>query len=288
MRALGAWVAVWVMAGPAAAQGHAHGGAQRSNAARAAFVAEAREAAAAFADPVEAMHAGYRRLGPDFPGMGVHWVHPALILSGALQASRPPLLAYTDIDGRPTLVSVAYALPLAPGEEPPDEPLGAAVWHDHAGAVDEEALLLTSMRSSHAEADGHRVAMVHVWTMPNPEGDLAQNNWTLPYLRAGLPVPDSISLVAARGLSLLHQDGRFYRDVIRNAVPLSPEELRRVDAALERAVAAVGKAVGEPDRKDHRASFQEAWLGFWARVSDILANQRWEALAAFVDGGPSR
>lgn len=182
-------------------------------------------------------------------------------------------------------MGATFALPLAPGDDPPERPLGRHVWHDHAGAVDEEALLLTNVRSMHGTGDGHRVSMVHVWITQNPDGALAQNNWTLPFLRPGLAVPDYISLTAARGLSLAHDGSRFYREVLRRAVVLEQDELQRIDEALARAVGAANAAV-RGSRGDAGEVTQHAFEDVWSDVAEVVPGDRWAVLAAFVDGAP--
>ena len=53
--------------------------------------------------------------------------------------------------------------------------------------------------------------MFHVWTMPNPEGSFAQHNWALPFLRAGLAVPEEPSEFAARFVGLGTETGLRYQ-----------------------------------------------------------------------------
>src|SRR5213592_1941113 len=73
----------------------------------ASFVARARAGTEALRHPDAARLAGYHPVGPDFPGMGRHWIHTALILRPIPDAAQPPVLEYAEIDGVPTLVGVA-------------------------------------------------------------------------------------------------------------------------------------------------------------------------------------
>jgi hypothetical protein len=131
---------------------------------RQAFLSEAREAAERLSDLSTAISRGYRRLGPDFPGMGEHWIHPRRLVTGQVVASEPPVLTYTRIGNEKVLTGVAYAVPLADGQAPPSTPLGPGIWHDHASSLDEEVLLLDSPASHEAGGDtGARVAMFHIW-----------------------------------------------------------------------------------------------------------------------------
>ena len=133
--------------------------------------------------------------------MGQHWVRPGLLYGGRINPAEPAVLEFATIAGRPTLVGVAYAILLAPGEKPPEEPVSSQLWHAHAGDVDEE-----SLAESHAGTgaeDGDRVAVLHVWVpQPNPAGTFTAENWTLPFLRAGLTPPVGAPDASGRALAL--------------------------------------------------------------------------------------
>ena len=168
-----------------------------------------------YRDPARASLDGYRAVGPDFPGMGVHWLRFSTLMGGELDPERPAFLCYVEIEGRATLVNVAYGVALLPGQEPPlVAGLPADPWHDHTGTVEDEML-----RPHGHDGGGHggtggsgsRVVMVHVWTTPNPEGPFAQHNWGLPFLRAGLIVPDEPSEFAARFVGLGTEAGLRYQ-----------------------------------------------------------------------------
>src|SRR5438034_4029628 len=152
----------------------------------ASFVARARAGTEALRHPDAARLAGYHPVGPDFPGMGRHWIHTALILRPIPDAAQPPVLEYAEIDGVPTLVGVAYAVLVSADTAPASLPVPKAAWHFHQGTVDEESFL-----RSHAGVDhmtpgrpGPRLAVVHAWIwLDNPDGLLATDNWALPYAR---------------------------------------------------------------------------------------------------------
>jgi hypothetical protein len=215
----------------AAAQGahrhhaaHEHHATPAAGAAVDAFVASARDATAPYHDRDRAIADGFRLLGPDFPAMGEHWVHPGRMVDGTLDVSRPQALSYALIDGRPTLIGVIYARPLRPGEAAPDFPVPGYPWHDHVGAIDEESVLLHHVPTEGMGGSGVRLAMLHAWVWtPNPEGTFAADNWALPFARLGLPVPGRIPPPAARALSLL-SGGDVYHAMLFRA-------LARPDAA---------------------------------------------------------
>lgn len=261
-----------------------------------AFVQRTIEATRLFVDRNEAIRAGYRRLGADFPGMGEHWVHPSRIVRGAVDPARPPVLSYIVVDGTPVLTGVAFTLPLGPDDTPPTEPFGRHVWHDHSGDVDEETLLLNHPSSAHHAASGFRLSMVHVWTeVENPAGRLAQNNWTLPWLRVGLQAPDSVDEEAARGLSLADGGRVFYAQLIARATELTSEEreavgrvIDRFAGRVEREMAAMwgpdGVATDGPDPRELRV----VWREFWRAIEEVVRAETWAAVEELAGSGGGR
>jgi hypothetical protein len=200
-----------------------------------AFLREAKDAAAPYRSLEHAVAAGFRRLGPAFPGMGEHWIHPGRIVTGRVDPARPPVLCYAPIDGEHRLVALAFTVPLEPGEAPPAHPAGTGAWHDHSDHVGEETLLLTH-RPSHLGADQPRLAMFHAWLwLDNPDGVLAQNNWRLPFVQAGVDghghAPSSD---AGRGLSLHTAGPDYYLDLFAAAADLDDAETRAIRQILDR------------------------------------------------------
>jgi hypothetical protein len=159
--------------------------------------------------------------------MGAHWLHISTLFSGKLDPDRPALLCYIDIDGSPTLVNVAYGMALLPGQEPPSVTgLPPDPWHEHHGTVEEEMLRPHGHdggAQAGAQETGAGVVMFHVWTTPNPAGSFAQHNWALPFLRAGLAVPDKPSEFAARFVGLGTDAGLRYQ--LQIVEILFPEEV---------------------------------------------------------------
>jgi hypothetical protein len=165
------------------------------------FVEQARLAAGRLPDLATAIAAGYRAVGPELPAMGQHWVNPALLYGGRIDPARPQVLEYATFDGHPTLVGVAYALLLGPGEAPPDDPVPGRLWHAHGGDLNEESL--SDSHAGSGDPDRDRVAVLHVWVpRPNPAGTFTAENWTLPFLRSGLIAPPDAPDASARALAL--------------------------------------------------------------------------------------
>ena len=255
-------------------------------AALAAFLAEVEQGTRRFADRIVAIREGYRRLGPDFPGMGQHWIHPARIVSGTIDPARPPVLAYAVIEEVPTLVAVAYTLPLAPGHAPPSFFGVATAWHDHDRSVDEEGLFLNHVASHQASAEGPRLAMVHGWMAENPEGVLAQNNWSLPFLRLGLAPPAAASVPAGRALSLVTAEPSYYRDLMEVAGQLTEADRRVVAAALRKHSEQVDAWVQRARRGESEGTeaLVEIWRSFWQDVEEGVRPEAWSGLSRLKEG----
>jgi hypothetical protein len=229
------------------------------------FVAAVREATAAFQDRRAAQAAGYRRVGPDFPGMGEHWVHVARLLHGGATPAAPPILSYAAIDGIPTLVGVAFAVAVGPGAEPPPAPAGCGAWHYHAGSIEDESFL-----PGHAEAmgDGVRLAVLHTWVwLDNPAGLCASDNWALPYVRAGLTPAGPVDPDAARALALVTGARAYYR--VRWLRLRPGRAMADVDALLDRGEAAVRAVLAEGgDAAARDARLAAVWRSLCAESGD--------------------
>ena len=262
----------------------------------AAFAAEATGEAERFADVGVAIAEGYRKLGPDFPGMGEHWINPTLVIRGELDPARPPVLAYALVGSERKLVGLAYTHVLGPDDAPPEAPFPVEAWHDHTGGVDEESLLLVGAASVHGGAEGFRLAMVHFWSpVENADGLLEQNNWALPFLRVGLAAPERPTEAAARALSTVGDGLSFYRHLLEVGVGLEDGDLETVlmlfGEASQRAArwlktqprdtAPTPGALGE---------LGGVWTDLWSRLKEDVSAEvfaRLEVLNPSVSGAPS-
>jgi hypothetical protein len=166
------------------------------------FIAQARAGTQRYRDRTVAIEEGFRPVGPDFPGMGEHWINVGRLLSARFDPERPALLQYATIAGRPTLVGVTYALGLTDGDSLPTFPSRTA-WHQHRGTVDEESLL-DQHALDQSDIHGGRVAMLHAWVwLDNPDGLFHSDNWALPFVRLSLVAGDPVHPDVGRALSLL-------------------------------------------------------------------------------------
>lgn len=245
------------------------------------FVAAARAGTAQYQDPDVARVAGYRPVGPDFPSMGRHWVHPGLILQETLNAAQPAILEYVELGGHLALVGVAYAVLARDAQPPAGLPVPVEAWHFHQGTVEEESFL-----RSHAGvaplAPGPRIAVLHAWIwLDNPDGLLATDNWALPYARLGYPAPAAGPLEAARAVALAAgDDGRAYVEALFRAVGrASIEETRALTAVVLRHQAAA-RALLERDAASQLevAELGRCWSALLDDVRATVRSEVWERL----------
>jgi hypothetical protein len=201
------------------------------------FASEVRASTARYQDQAEAVKDGYRKIGPDFPSMGEHWLNRAIVMQGEIDPQRPPILEYITVNGRPVLAGVAYAR-LAYGEPPVTGiPAPRSAWHYHAGSVDEESFIAS--HAAHGAADttrGPRIAVLHAWLWAdNPAGLFATDNWALPWLRLGVeppgpsPGPDSLTMMAALAAGGEH----YFTTLLRVQHHLDEPTTARVAALLK-------------------------------------------------------
>ncbi len=239
------------------------------------FIARARAGTAAYRDVQVARAAGYRPVGPDFPGMGRHWVHPALILRDTLDPAAPPILEYAEIAGQPTLVGVAYAKLVRDGRPPVGLPVPPAAWHFHQGTVEDESFVRSHAGVAHL-VPGPRIAVLHAWIwLENPDGLLATDNWALPYARLGYHMPPDASREAARAVALAAGDGgRNYVEALLRAVG-------RPSAAEEQALALVverHQAAAHALLPSGVEALAHCWMSLWEDVRATVRPEVWERL----------
>jgi hypothetical protein len=141
-----------------------------------------RQSVSRFADPQAAEDAGYQPVFGLVPLQGVHYVRPDLVRDSTFNLTKPPVLMYAPVAGKPKLVGVAYAYehprsrPVPEGFDGPNDD-----WHMH----DE----LSRDPSEH-------IVMVHLWLTEAPDGPFARYNPYLPYMAASLKRPTASQLTA--------------------------------------------------------------------------------------------
>ncbi|HEY3220573.1 MAG TPA: hypothetical protein VGJ80_07575 [Gemmatimonadales bacterium] len=255
----------------------------QADTALASFVTRARAGTEAFRNPEGARLAGYHPVGPDFPGMGRHWIHTSLILRPTPDPAQPPVLEYAELNGTPTLVAVAYAVLVMSDTAPASLPVPATAWHFHQGTVDEESFLRSHAAVDHVHpgggTHGPRLAVVHAWIwLDNPDGLLATDNWALPYARLGLAVPLHGSRAAARALALAASDGgRLYLEALIHAVG------QPSDSEMTAVRTVVGRHQTEARQHATRADELElCWNALWSDVKTVVRPEVWDRLNALA------
>ncbi len=246
------------------------------------FAAQARPGVEIFRDRSAAIAAGYRRVGMDFPSMGEHWLNRSLLLQDRFDIAKPALLSYAMIEGRPVLTGAVYGLLLQPGELPPPVPGGRGGWHDHSGTLDDESALPIH-HGGMSDTSATRVVVLHAWVgIPNPAGLFEAENWALPYVRAGVPIPNPLSIGAARALSLLSGAKEYYvalaeaEGATRIGVTPALDSCASVAAPIAKRIRAKGSTAPADV-----AALEDAWRSAMQRIARELGT----SVAARLNGG---
>jgi hypothetical protein len=208
----------------------------------AAFAECARIAAEKYQDRSKAISDGYRPIGRDFPAMGEHWIRIGLVFDGVVDPTRPEVLNYVLVDGKPKLVGLGFAAPLLAGELAPEAPAGRDAWHDHSRTIEDETVLPHTdpahgrVHAHEGAGPGARLAMLHTWLWaPNPDGVFATDNWGLAYVRLGLTVPAASTTESAKALSLLSGGVDFFAEQFAAQPRPAPLDRAKIDAILREA-----------------------------------------------------
>jgi hypothetical protein len=278
-------------AGPCVAQGQLSEcgvAISRGSGSEAKFIDCAREGTARYQDRTFAIQDGYRMIGSDFPAMGEHWINISLLFDGEFDPERPEVLNYIVISGEPKLLGVAYAMPLLGGESAPDWPTSGA-WHDHYRTLDDETTAPEHHLSGEARNHG-RLSMLHAWIWAdNPEGVFAADNWSIPYLRLGIPPPDVSPGAAARALSLLSAGAVHFMGSIEGVAAPSPDEKLLIEIALADATAEVDRVIRNRDAAAlnvvDTARLSEVWSRLWNAIGNSIDD---EALSRFCPESDDR
>ncbi len=203
------------------------------------FVAAARAATYRYHQQSAAVADGYRRIGPDFPSMGEHWVSVPLVVREDVDPLHPPILEYVTVAGKPVLAGVAYTQLVRNGPPRAPLPAPASAWHYHAGSVDEESFILSHAQrgDSAAQGSGPRIAVLHAWLwVNNPAGLFATDNWALPWHRLGIAPPPDSDRPSPAGFTaaLAAGGGEYFLALLRIRDGLKPERAEPVAKLFKR------------------------------------------------------
>ena len=256
-----------------------------------------RRATERYLDHANAEADGYRRFGADGPLMGEHWYHPELV-KGALDLARPATLQYAVIDGKRTLVGVAYNVYQEPGEPLPEGFKGSAdVWHVHdvpkmaRAFVEDRPFLRWVVNRRIAQgkvgAGGERtqLVMLHAWIWSdNPDGIFAQQHRALPYLRAGLPADwaRNANDEAAWGAALLRDGCSFELQKLEKLARTTKRQQSEFRASCDRAAAQVREA-SRTDAATFNSTVSRAWREFAETRDRSLTAEQKRRLGSVVE-----
>lgn len=184
-----------------------------------------RAAATPYQDIEIARLNGWTRFGTPAALLGQHYANPDrpdYRADEALNLNQASNLLYADIGGEEVLVALAFNYRLSDRDVVPDGFQGDDdIWHVHGLEPPQTApqdrspwqrlvdLVWAPAPLADPAVIPERQVMVHVWTIPNPDGPFASHNRALAYLQLGLPAAwaDGASVEAALGLALAAPDG---------------------------------------------------------------------------------
>jgi hypothetical protein len=131
------------------------------------------------------------------PFQGQHWISlPRFTMNAEVDPNFPTFMMYLPLGDSLMPVGVAYSKRVPANAQLPDDLAGEKVqWHAHAMCrnVPGEGQALSDGPEDCAARGGvsapFQIAMVHTWTIANPDGAYAHDNPALPYVATGLKPP---------------------------------------------------------------------------------------------------
>ena len=233
------------------------------------LIAEASRSSTRFTDRRGAVEEGYRRLGADFPGMGEHWLKVGALLQPEFDAEHPAILIYADIGAKPTLLGVAYALVTHGDSEPRGAPGWPEQWHEHSGLLSDETA--SGPRAHSPGPTATHIWVMHVWTnLTNPDGQLAAENWALPFVRAGVAIPTDVDAPAGHALSLTVGGDAFLRDALTDTGMRTSGNAVQVDSVI---AAAKSRVAHNVTRGVDVGALRATWTGLAADLERVVGTE---------------
>ena len=135
------------------------------------------------------------------PFQGQHWLSLPLLAGMALRndpvdIDHPSFVMYLPLNGKLVPLGVAYTKRINSQASAPTEFAGKpAMWHTHMFCrnVPGEGQVLSDGLEDCTDRGGqptrNQIAMIHTWTIPNPDGPYAHDNPALPFIATGLKPP---------------------------------------------------------------------------------------------------
>jgi hypothetical protein len=171
---------------------------QATRGALATQLAQARAAALKYPTAADATKARYVMVAPFLPGLGAHYLNPAYVLDGVIDASKPEVLLYSSNQPDARVVGVSY---LTPGNAA-TQPEGLAgpndLFHFHDSLCIVSRMAIPASDAAACTSVGGRISggfggvtvwMNHVWVVPgweSPWGLFSSENPEIT-LAVGLP-----------------------------------------------------------------------------------------------------
>ena len=131
------------------------------------------------------------------PFQGQHWVDPIRVaLTTKVDLTKPTFVMFLPLGDSLKPIGLAYSNMVGLGAALPSGLAGTpAEWHAHQFCrnVPGEGQVLADGTDDCADRGGTpvlgQIAMVHAWTVPNPDGPYAHDNPWLPFMATGLKNP---------------------------------------------------------------------------------------------------
>lgn len=243
-----------------------------------AFLEGARRAAERFARQESAIGEGYRSAGIETPAGGHTFLNTSHLIHRTLAADQPTGLSYVHVDGEARLAAVLWALP--EDEDVSLEPIPSSAWR-RVGDCDAAAGGLPRAPDAFAAGSaGGCLVAARAWVgLGNPSGTLAWDNWTLPLVRAGLPVTPGYSEEGGRAVSLGADPAGFLSSLPpRERAYFEP--LVRAWACKARVETARLKSL--PPNDIDLKYLAEIWRGFCESARERVEPRSAEAETAFI------
>lgn len=167
------------------------------------IAARAKEAISGMRDSTTLHSAGFFAIGfgggvKDLsPFQGQHWISLARFMAnGAVDLGKPNFLMFLPVGDSLIPVGVAYTRRIAVDASLPTDLAGVMTeWHSHVfcrnlpGEGNALADGADDCKARSGVTAPNQIAMVHSWTVVNPDGPYAHDNPALPFIATGLKAP---------------------------------------------------------------------------------------------------
>ena len=121
--------------------------------------------------------------------------------------------------------------------------------------------------------------MLHAWIWtPNPDGMFAADNWSIPYIRAGLIPPDHNPRAAALAISLLTGGVDYFTATVDAIASPVGKQHKAVDTAFARARSAVEQSVSQHETR----GLSDIWRALMHSLESAIEAKKWNELRAVL------